>query len=195
MPAPEPRPPVERYLILPAIDDAVAAGQALAVALAQHQPSSVLLAFASDDPVTIGDLLTPLQVNLQGQGIACVLAGDPTLAVALDCDGVQVLMDPNTEKTTLGISVKQARQQLGPDRILGVHCGESRHAAMLAAEQGADYVVFGPCADATSEARAELAWWQVMMELPCVADQADDEAMVEALYRQGADFVMIAVNK
>ena len=191
MPASEPRPPVERYLTLSNIDDAAGAASILARALEQHSPSSVLLQFTSDDPVTIGDLLTPLQATIQDQGIACVLAGDPALAAALDCDGAQIVMDPETEKTTLGISVKQARQQLGPDHILGVHCGDSRHAAMLAAEQGADYVVFGPCADATSEARAALAWWQVMMELPCVADQADDEAMVEALYQQGADFVMV----
>lgn len=194
MPAPDERPPVERYLTLTAISDVNAARDALRHGVETVQPASVLLGFTSDDPVTIGDQLTPLQALIQDQGIACVLAGTPDLASALDCDGVQVVMDVKTEKTTLGISVKQARQQLGPDRILGVHCGDSRHAAMLAAEQGADYVVFGPVDQPGNDALSELAWWQVMMELPCVADHATDEAAIDALYQQGADFVMIKVT-
>ena len=32
---------------------------------------------------------------------------------------------------------------VGPDRIVGVTCHDSRHLAMEAAEAGADYVAFG----------------------------------------------------
>ncbi len=37
----------------------------------------------------------------------------------------------------------RARQAVGPDRIVGVTCGASRHRALVASEAGADYVAFG----------------------------------------------------
>ena len=66
---------------------------------------------------------------------------------------------------------------------------------MLAAEQGADYVMFGePDADWRRpgfEAVLErVAWWAEVFEAPCVgAAAALDE--VEALVQAGADFVAI----
>ena len=38
---------------------------------------------------------------------------------------------------------RQPRRQLGRERLIGVACGLSRHAAMVAGEAGADYVLFG----------------------------------------------------
>ncbi|MEO0392817.1 MAG: thiamine phosphate synthase [Pseudomonadota bacterium] len=192
MPAIEPRPPVERFLVIADIDPQDSPVDALAGWLDTHNPASVLLSFQSDDPVTIGDALTPLQAIIQDRDIACLLEGDPNLADALGCDGVQVTLDAEQEKTSTGQTIKNIRQQVGDDLILGVACGPSRHAGMLAAEQGADYVVFGPThGEAADLALAELAWWQVMMEPPCVADYATTPDAIEALYQAGADFVMI----
>ena len=87
--------------------------------------------------------------------------------------------------------VKQARATLGDDHILGIGCNYSRHDAMIAAEQGADYVAFGPYT-ATSDAEdlSALTWWQEMMETPCVAI-TDDAGLSQSLYDAGADFVLV----
>jgi len=96
---------------------------------------------------------------------------------------------------------------LKPDRIAGAGGLHSRHDAMLAAEAGADYVMFGeppspnppphagegwtgvrrPPFDAIEE---RVAWWAELFETPCVGYAADlDE--VAALAQAGADFVAL----
>ena len=66
---------------------------------------------------------------------------------------------------------------------------------MLAAEAGADYVMFGepdaagrrPAFDAIAE---RVAWWAELFEIPCVGFAASlDE--VEPLAAAGADFVAV----
>ncbi len=59
----------------------------------------------------------------------------PDLAAELDCDGVHVGEED--------APYAEARRLLGPDRIVGVTCGDSRHRALVAAEAGADYIAFG----------------------------------------------------
>jgi thiamine-phosphate pyrophosphorylase len=70
----------------------------------------------------------------------------------------------------------------------------TRHDAMLAAEQGADYVMFGEPADGrrpSFEAILErVAWWAELFEVPCVGFAAAlDE--VGPLAAAGADFVAL----
>src|SRR5690348_17839321 len=59
----------------------------------------------------------------------------PDLAAEMECDGVHVGEED--------MPYAEARRLLGPDRIVGVTCGDSRHRAVVAAEAGADYVAFG----------------------------------------------------
>jgi len=62
---------------------------------------------------------------------------------------------------------------------------------MIAAEQSADYVAFGPYdSTATADDLDALKWWQDMMEMPCIA-MTGDAAQAENLYQAGADFVLI----
>lgn len=84
-------------------------------------------------------------------------------------------------------AVTGLRRALGPERSLGVACGLSRHAAMEAAEAGADYVAVRVTVDNLDNVLDLLAWWQEVMTVPIVAfidAGADREAM--AAY---ADFV------
>ena len=66
---------------------------------------------------------------------------------------------------------------------------------MLAAEAGADYIMFGE-PDATGHRPAfaaieeRLAWWAEICEVPCVGFAADADE-VPALGLVGADFVAI----
>ncbi|RMF40221.1 MAG: thiamine phosphate synthase [Alphaproteobacteria bacterium] len=91
---------------------------------------------------------------------------------------------------------RAARKLIGRDGIVGCHCGSSRHAAMTAAEMGADYVALGPfavtgalgpdeCAD------PELAeWWGATVETPLVVEGGLSGALLERLVA-AADFIAL----
>lgn len=136
------------------------------------------------------DLLRPIAQDL---GVAVVLEGDAGLAQETGCDGVH-LLNPK--------AYRGARKMLGDDAIVGVDCGMSRHLAMEAAEQGADYVAFRhqsievpEDAEVSDEAaptlEAVLEWWQLMIETPCVAVGASDLVDCLGLAEAGADFVAL----
>jgi thiamine-phosphate pyrophosphorylase len=111
------------------------------------------------DPTTAAiDRLRPL---VQDRDIAFIVEGDAVLAARTGCDGVRVEGSD---------AYAAARRAVGKDAIVGVHVGESRHEAMVAGEDGADFIAFA--------ADVELvAWWTELMEVPCVAPV------------EGADFV------
>ena len=97
-------------------------------------------------------------------------------------------------------SCKDARKRMGPDRIVGVTCHDSRHLAMEASEAGADYVAFGAFFDtATKDAstRAEpelLTIWQETMQTPCVAIGGITVEQAPALAKAGADFIAVSAG-
>src|SRR5262249_54416414 len=71
----------------------------------------------------------------------------------------------------------------------------TRHDAMLVAEQGADYVMFGePLAGGERPAKAavedRVAWWAEVFEIPCVGFAASVED-VAPLVAAGVDFVAL----
>src|SRR5580658_1941293 len=72
------------------------------------------------------DLLRPI---VQAAGVAFILNDRPDLAAELGCDGVHVGQED--------ASYAEARRLIGPDRVVGVTCHDSRHLAMEAAEAGA----------------------------------------------------------
>jgi thiamine-phosphate pyrophosphorylase len=80
---------------------------------------------------------------------------------------------------------------LKPDRIAGIGGLETRHDAMIAAESGADYVMFGDNARPSLDALLErVSWWAQVFEIPCVA-YATELDEVSRLVDAGADFVAI----
>lgn len=110
------------------------------------------------------DVLRP---PAQRRGIAVILNDRPDLAFETGCDGVHVGQDDMT--------YAEARKIVGGDAIVGVTCHNSRHLAMEAGEQGADYVAFGaffPTATKDTQFAAEpdlVAWWSGLFTVPCVA--------------------------
>ena len=60
-------------------------------------------------------------------------------------------------------SVNNLRLKLGKDKIIGVECQTSKDLAMVAGEQGADYI----CFDGTINLDL-CKWWQDYTEVPCV---------------------------
>jgi thiamine-phosphate pyrophosphorylase len=141
------------------------------------------------------DASAELIETAQSRDVAALLADDPAAAKRLGADGVH--LNP-------GAKVKAARKTLGDDAIVGMHCQDSRHAAMMAGEAGADYVAFtapepdrGPPETAhDAEHTGNFTWWQAVMEIPCVAMAAGSGAPVSLddvtpLVAAGADFVAL----
>ena len=124
--------------------------------------------------------------------MALILNDDPDLAARLDCDGVHVGQSD--------ASYAEARRRVGRDRIVGVTCHDSRHLAMEAAEQGADYVAFGaffPTSTKDAPTRAEpevLSVWQETMETPCVAIGGITPENARGLAAAGADFLAVSAG-
>ena len=113
--------------------------------------------------------------------VAFLLEDDLDLALSLGADGVH-LGDP--------ARVREARARLAPDRLLGASCGHSRHAAMLAGDDGADYIAFGEAGRPPQPPLLELvAWWNELFVLPCLAEGAFDAAGLGSVARAGADFI------
>ncbi len=114
---------------------------------------------------------------------AFLIEDDVALALALGADGVH-LSDP--------AGVGAARARIGPDRILGASCGGSRHAAMLAGEDGADYIAFGEHGRVLPALLELVAWWSELFVLPCLAEGAFDAGSVAPLVGAGADFIEVS---
>lgn len=113
-------------------------------------------------------------------------------------DSVDVCERVGADGVHLGamdMQVKEARKRLGKQPVIGATAKNSRHVAMEAGEQGADYVAFG--AFFPSETKADtvpadtelLTWWQAVMELPCVAIGGITPERAKALSLAGADFL------
>jgi thiamine-phosphate pyrophosphorylase len=124
---------------------------------------------------------------LRSRGVPLILNDRPDLAARFDCDGVHIGQDD--------APYAEARRLVGPERIVGVTCHDSRHLAMQAAEAGADYVAFGaffPTATKQAKTRADpeiLEIWQEIMLTPCVAIGGITPANCGPLVAAGADFV------
>jgi thiamine-phosphate pyrophosphorylase len=135
------------------------------------------------------DLLRPI---IQAHGAAFILNDRPDLAAELGCDGVHVGQDD--------ASYADARAAMGPSRIVGVTCHDSRHLAVEAAEAGADYVAFGaffPTRTKEPKTQAEIAllnWWSDVMVVPAVAIGGITVANAPALVQAGADFLAVSAG-
>ena len=83
-------------------------------------------------------------------------------------------------------SFRKARADLGPDAIVGSFCGASRHEGLVAGENGADYVSFGPVGqtglgDGTAADPELFQWWSEMIEVPVVAEGGLTDTLVRRL--------------
>jgi thiamine-phosphate pyrophosphorylase len=147
----------------------------LRAALAAGDVAAFQLHLPDTDDATIARAADTLRPICQTHDVAFLLGGHPDLAVKLDCDGVQVVVEDYAE----------ARRTVGPDRQVGVFSSASRHFAMEAAEAGADYVAF----DAAELDLIE--WWGGLFEVPCVAAGGITLGNAKTLVAAGADFLAV----
>lgn len=114
----------------------------------------------------------------------------PDLAAESGADGVHIGQDD--------ADYADARKLLGDDAVIGVTCHDSRHLAMLAGEQGADYVAFGaffPTTTKTPKASADveiLEWCADILDVPCVAIGGITVENAGTLVAAGAHFLAVS---
>ncbi len=177
------------YLVTPPLGDAGAIAHDLAAALNATDVAAVLLRLADGEERALIERIDALRILIQSNGAALLLDGHPALVAPTQADGAHLT----------GIEAfMAAAPALKPKSIAGCGGLTTRHDAMLAAESGADYVMFGepdregrrPGFEAVQE---RVAWWSEVLTIPCVGYAANlDETA--ALAQAGADFVALDEN-
>jgi len=182
----EPRPKPRIYLVTPAIEDAEAFAAPLEAALAAGDIAAVLLRLAPGDERSLINRVKHLAPLMERREAALILEGHANFVARSGADGAHLT----------GIDVfAETVETLKPDRIAGCGGLDTRHDAMLAAERGADYVMFGepdphgqrPAFDLVED---RIGWWAEVFEAPCVAYAGCLEE-VAPLIAAGADFIAL----
>lgn len=185
-----PNPACQIYLITPPALDPDTFRDGLVAAIESDVVGAVQLRLkqASDDEIRRAtEVLLPV---VQDRGISFILNDRPDLAHELGCDGVHVGQDDTP--------YRDAQRIMGTEAVVGVTCKASRHLAITAADQGADYVAFGAFfqsatkADAVTCATTEiLQWWSELMVVPCAAIGGISQQNCGPLVAAGVDFLAV----
>ncbi len=155
------------YLITPPEIELSKFADTLSDLLDKCDIACVRLALSTKDQDVISRAADTLREVCHKHDVALVIETHFLLVEPLGLDGVH-LQDSHR-------SIREARKALGPDAIVGVYCGNSRHAGMTAGEVGADYVSFGPVGastlgDGSTVDLETFEWWSDVIELPVVAE-------------------------
>jgi len=177
------------YLITPPALDPDRFAIELEEALAGGDVASLQLRLKEVDDDAIRRAARILKPIAQERDVAFIMNDRPDLAAELDCDGVHVGEED--------APYAEARQLLGPDKVVGVTCGASRHRAITAAEAGADYVAFGAFFPSTTKAAKHhadpglLRDWSETTVVPCCAIGGITQRNCGPLVEAGADFLAV----
>ena len=174
------------YLFTPALGEPAAFADKLAAVLDVGEVAAILLRLQDTDERTLVNRAKAVAAIAQPRGVALLLDGRAEIAARAGADGAHL---SRIEALTAAIGA------LKPERIAGAGGLKSRHDAMLAAESGADYVMFGepdrnghhPPFEAVIE---RIGWWAEVFEVPCVG-YAGDLDEVSALAQAGSDFIAL----
>ena len=126
----------------------------------------------------------------EAYGVALIINDRADLAAQAGADGVHLGQGDG--------SVADARTLLGREAQIGVTCHDSRHLAMEAGEDGADYVAFGafhPTTTKVTDHRPDpsiLSWWITISGTPCVAIGGITADNAAPLVAAGADFIAVS---
>jgi thiamine-phosphate pyrophosphorylase len=180
------RPNPRLYLLTPLVSDPAPLSGALAGIIRTVDVAAVLLRLHDADERSLINRVKAVAPTVQALGAALIVAARPDIVARAGADGAH-LVGPD--------ALQAAIQTLKPNYIAGAGGLRSRHDAMVAAEAGAAYVMFGegdaagnhPSRDAVID---RVAWWAEVFEIPCVgcATKLDD---IDALAAAGADFVAV----
>ena len=177
------------YLITPPQFAVATFADSLAAALDSDDVACVQLRLKDTDNDTIREAIEKLMPVCHASGVAFIVNDRPDLAAECGADGAHIGADDG--------KFSDARRLLGDSAILGVSCYDSRHAAIEAGEEGADYVAFGaffPTQSKTPRSRATpeiLEWWHELTMIQGVAIGGITAENCAPLVRAGADFLAV----
>ena len=179
-------PELDLDVFAPQLAEALDAGDIACVQVRLKAPGDAYKTAETDLIRRACDRLRPIA---QERGVAFLVNDRPDIAAETGCDGVHI-----GQKDA---AYAEARRIVGKDAIVGVTCHDSRHFAMVAGEQGADYVAFGAFYPTNTKPRLYeptpeiLEWWSEIMEIPCVAIGGITAENCAPLVRAGADFIAV----
>lgn len=180
------------FLILPPDRPAAELAPLIPDLLRTGDVACVALARESDEEAEWQRAIDLLREPVQAADVPFLLIDRADLAGRTGCDGAMVAAETGDPLGPLGeaglkpVDMKAARAAVGADAILGARCDGSRHAAMVTAETGADFVALTADEDL-------ISWWAEVFEVPSVAlggpglVPADAARLAEA----GADFIAL----
>ena len=111
------------------------------------------------------------------------------IALEIGANGVHVGSDDR--------SILELKKIATENFIIGASCYDSRHLAMKAAEEGADYISFGAFFKSkTKESRGQpgieiVEWSLELMNLPIIAIGGIDDENCKELVKTGVDFISV----
>jgi thiamine-phosphate pyrophosphorylase len=187
-PPPQRTAPAKLYLISPQ-DVGGTFPDRLKAALKPGVASAFQLRVKDVEEHELARLAEPLQRICADAGVAFIVNDSMKLAKRLGADGVHLGQSDG--------DIREARALLGPGAQIGRTCHDSRHLAMQAGEEGADYVAFGAFYETTtkpSNYRPKppiLSWWATLFEIPCVAIGGITPENAKPLVDAGADFIAV----
>ncbi|MFQ5955792.1 MAG: thiamine phosphate synthase [Kiloniellales bacterium] len=180
------------YLITPERLDPEAFAPRLTAALDAGDVACVQLRLKDLDDDAFRRAIDRLRPLAQERDVAFVVNDRPDLAAETGCDGTHIGQQD--------MAYAEARRLVGADAIVGVTCHDSRHLAIEAAEQGADYVAFGAFFPTTTKLpkghpKPEiLRWWSGLTTVPCVAIGGIKPDNCGVLLEAGADFIAVVTG-
>ena len=180
--------PAKLYLISPQ-DVGGAFPDRLKAALEPGIAAAFQLRVKDLDDHALARLAEPLQRICADADVAFIVNDSASLAKRLGADGVHLGQGDG--------DVRAARDLLGREAQIGVTCHDSRHLAMQAGEDGADYVAFGAFYETTTKPSnyrpdpSILSWWGTLFEIPSVAIGGITPANAAPIVAAGADFVAV----
>jgi len=124
--------------------------------------------------------------------VPLIINDDPQLALACNAEGVHLGQDDG--------SIQQARKLLGANAIIGATCHHSVPLALIAEEEGADYVAFGRFFQSSTKPGAALASLQTLAEakknlsIALVAIGGINHGNAKPLLINGADNLAVVDN-
>lgn len=174
------------YLVAPAFDAAGAGAALLRAAVAAAPCAAVLLRLPDTDERAQINYVKTIAPGLQQAGVAVLLDDHPTIVAKSGADGAH-LSGPG--------AFEDSASALRPKFIAGAGGLLTRHDAMVVAEQGADYVMFGEPDEAGRRPPftaivERVNWWAELFEPPCVGYAGAPDEVVP-LVQAGADFVAV----
>ena len=118
-----------------------------------------------------------------------IINDDLQLAVSTGSDGVHLGREDCDCKT--------ARNELGPEAVIGISCYNSVETALAAQEDGADYVAFGSFFPSSSKQNTTVVepdiirWAKARVSLPVAAIGGITPANCRTLIEHGADMLAV----